>query len=615
MYTTPDTSVKAGIRFQVLDLGHLPIYDSFRHGTGRVPGCRFMINEEIANIFNGIADILELKDENPFRIRAYRRAAIVVTDLEEDADKMLATGRLEHVPGIGKDLHAKIEEYVRTGSVAAFEELKREFPPGILDVLSIPGMGPKTAKLLYDTCGIDSIGKLEEYAASGRIRDVRGIKEKTVANILKGIALKKSIQGRFPLGTALPIGESIVHELTGLKGIGNIELAGSIRRRKETVGDIDILVTSDDPGPLMDRFVSLKEIERVLSHGTTRSSVILRNTHIQVDVRVVEKESFGAALAYFTGSKSHNIKLRELAIKKGCKLNEYGVFRTGSDKKIAGATEQDVYDALGLQWVPPEIREDQGEVELAIGHKLPRLITDGDMRGDVHMHTLHSDGNSTAEQMAAHAQSLGYEYIAITDHSQSLGIARGLTPERLKAEIEELDALNKKLRRIKILKGMEVDILSDGSLDMDHGLLDRLDIVIGSVHSGFRQPKEKITARMVRAMETGLVDVIGHPSGRLIGERDAYEADWDAVFRAAQHMHVAMEINSYPLRLDLTDAMIKKARPYGLKFTITTDSHDPNQMRYMSYGVSVARRGWLGREDIMNTRSYKDIVRWLRGDR
>ncbi len=574
-----------------------------------------MINEEIAHIFSSIADILELKNDNPFRIRAYRKAALVVTDLAEDADKMIEAGRLSGVPGIGKDLHAKIEEYVHTGKIATFEELKKEFPQGVLDILYIPGVGPKTAKLLYETYGINSIEKLEDYANSGKIKGIKGIKEKTVANILKGIALKKSIQGRFPLGTALPIGETIIGELKSVKGVSTIELAGSIRRRKETVGDIDILVTSDDPGPLMDRFVNMKEIERVLSHGSTRSSALLRDTHIQVDVRVVEKDSFGAAMAYFTGSKSHNIKLREIAIKTGCKLNEYGVFNVKNNKKIAGATEQDVYRALGLQWVPPEIREDQGEIELALDHRLPELIIDKDIRGDVHMHTVYSDGDRTAEQMAQHAQGLGYEYIAITDHSQSLGVAGGLDPERLKVQIREIDGLNQKLKRIKILKGMEVDILSDGSLDMDPGLLDRLDIVIGSVHSGFKQPKEKITMRMVKAMETGLVDVIGHPSGRLIGERDAYEVDWDAVFKSAQNMHVAMEINAYPLRLDLTDAMIKKARTYGLKFVITTDSHDPNQMRYMSYGVSVARRGWLGKDDVVNTKRYKDILTWLKGDR
>lgn len=574
-----------------------------------------MINKEIAGIFNRIADILEIKNDNPFRIRAYRKAAGVIEDLSEDIDKLTESNKLEGIPGIGKDLYAKIDEYLRTGKIAVYEELKKDMPQGVLDVLSIPGVGPKTAKLLYDTCGIDSIDKLEAYARSGKIKNIKGIKEKTVENVLKGIALKKSIQGRFPLGTALPAGEAIVSELKGGSDIGAIELAGSIRRRKETVGDIDILVTTSDPAPLMDRFVHMKGIERVLSHGVTRSSVILKDKHIQVDVRVVEKGSFGAALAYFTGSKSHNIKLREIAIKKGQKLNEYGIFDVKNDKKIAGATEQDVYDTLGLQWVPPELREDQGEIELAEGHKLPELIVDSDIKGDVHMHTMYSDGDKTAAQMAEHAQTLGYEYIAITDHSQSLNIARGLDARRLRLEMDEIDELNEKLKDIKILKGMEVDILSDGRLDMDAALLDRLDLVIGSIHSGFKQPKDKITLRMVKAMETGLVDLIGHPSGRLIGERDAYEVDWDAVFEAAGKMHVAMEINSHPLRLDLTDTMIKKAKHYGLKFMITTDSHDPSQMRYMSYGVSVAKRGWLEKDDVVNTKDYKNFMKWLKGDR
>ncbi len=574
-----------------------------------------MINKELSQIFNDIADILELKNDNPFRIRAYRKAALVMDDLADDVTALIKTDKLKGLPGIGKDLYAKIEEYIRTGKIETYEELKKEFPQGLIDILYIPGVGPKTAKLLYDKYGIDSIEKLEASATSGKLKDIKGIKDKIITNILKGIALKKSIQGRFSLGTALPISEMILHELSDVQGVSNIEIAGSIRRRKETVGDIDILVTSDKPALLMDTFVQLKDIERILSHGSTRSSAILKNTHIQVDVRVVEKGSFGAALAYFTGSKAHNIKLREIAIKKGYKLNEYGVFDIKNDKKISGATEQDVYNILGLQLVPPEIREDQGEIELAIEHKLPELILQEDIKGDVHMHTVYSDGDSTVEQMAAHAKSLGYEYIAITDHSQSLGIARGLDPGRLESQIQELDAFNKKSSGIKVLKGMEVDILGDGSLDMDSAMLDRLDIVIGSIHSGFKQPKEQITRRMVKAMETGHVDLIGHPSGRLIGERDAYEVDWDAVFSAARAYHVAMEINSYPLRLDLTDTMIRRAHSKGLKFMITTDSHDPKQMRYMSYGVSVARRGWLEKDDVMNTKNYKDFVQWLKGDR
>ncbi len=573
-----------------------------------------MVNEELSHIFSDVADILEIKNENPFRIRAYRRAAQIMEDLPDDAGVMLADGRLKQVPGIGKDLYTRIEEYIHTGRMAVHDELLQEFPQGVLDILAIPGVGPKTAMLLFETYGIDSVEKLGASAESGALQGIKGFKEKTIANILKGIALKKSIQGRFPLGTALPIGEMIIQELGKVRGVRSLELAGSIRRRKETVGDIDILVVSDEPGPLMDAFVRLKDIERVLSHGPTRSSAILKNTHLQVDVRVVEKDSLGAALAYFTGSKTHNIKLREIAVKKGYKLNEYGVFDMNG-RKIAGATEEDVYDILGLQFVPPEIREDQGEIEMALERNLPRLIGLADIRGDVHMHTVASDGNSTVGQMALSAQALGYAYIAITDHSQSLGVAHGLTPQRLELEIREIEAFNRTGARIKVLSGMEVDILADGSLDMDSGMLGRLDIVIGSIHSGFRQSKEQITGRMIRAMETGLVDCIGHPSGRLIGERDAYDADWDAVFSAAQKYRVAMEINSYPLRLDLTDTMIKKARSKGLKFMITTDSHDPKQMRYMNYGVSVARRGWLEKDDVVNTQEFKHFTGWLKGDR
>lgn len=574
-----------------------------------------MLNKELSHIFNSIADILELKNDNPFRIRAYRKVALILDELTEDVSQLIANGKLKDIPGIGKDLYSKIEEYIKTGKIETYEELKKEFPQGLLDILYIPGVGPKTTKLLYDQYKIDSIEKLEEYASTGKLKGIKGIKDKTIANILKGIALRKSIKGRFPLGTALPVGELIVNELRNVKGVSNIELAGSIRRKKETVGDIDILVISDEPDILMDKFTSLKEIERVLSKGATRSSAILKDTHIQVDVRVVERNSFGAALAYFTGSKAHNIKLREIAIKKGYKLNEYGVFDLKNDKKIAGATEQDVYDILGLQFVPPEIREDQGEIELALEHKLPKLIIEQDMRGDVHMHTVYSDGNSTIEQMAEYAISIGYEYIAITDHSQSLGVARGLDPKRLEQQINQIDAFNSKSKAIKVLKGMEVDILSDGSLDMDNSMLEKLDIVIGSIHSGFKQSKDQLTKRIIKAMETRLVDLIGHPSGRLIGERDAYEVDWDAVFSAARKYNVAMEINSYPLRLDLTDTMIKKAHAKGIKFMITTDSHDPHQMRYMTYGVSVARRGWLENHDVLNTKDYESFVNWLKGSR
>ncbi len=574
-----------------------------------------MLNKEIAHIFNNIADMLEMRGDNPFRIRAYRKAAYVMEDLAEDAYKLVQTHDLEEIPGIGKDLASKIEEYVKTGKMISYEDLKKEISQGVLDVLSIQGVGPKTAKLLYDQLNIDSIEKLEEYAKSGRIKDVKGIRDKTVENILKGIELKKSIKGRFPLGTALPITESIIKELNALKGMNEVEVAGSIRRRRETVGDIDILAIASDPEPLMNKFVNLKEVERILSHGTTRSSVILKDTHIQVDLRVLDKKNFGASLLYFTGSKDHNIKLREIAIKKGLKLNEYGLFNMKNNQNEAGTTEQEIYEVLDMQFIPPEIREDQGEIELAVKYKLPDLIMLADIRGDVHIHTVHSDGDSTVKQMAEHASKLGYEYIAITDHSQSLGVAGGLDPERLKEEMQEIDLLNKKQNRTRILKGMEVDILSNGSLDMDTDLLGQLDIVIGSIHSGFKQTAEQITNRLTGAMKTGLVDVIGHPSGRLIGERDSYDVNWDKVFEAAAQYNVAMEINSYPLRLDLTDIMIRKASDYGVKFMITTDSHAPNQMRYMSYGVSVARRGWLKKDDIVNTKPYEDFVKWLGGER
>lgn len=568
-----------------------------------------MKNQEIARIFDDIADRLELESGNPFRIRAYRRAALNIESLSRNIED-LSTDELLSIPGIGKDLANKIEEYLATGTMKAYESLKAELPAGLLTLLSVPSLGPKTAKQLYEQLQVQSLDELEKLALEHKLRELPNIKAKTEENILKGIRMLKRGTERRPIGTVRPIAEDIYRRLKKSAPVDNLDIAGSIRRWKETIGDIDLLATSKKPDAVMNGFVSLPQVKEVLAHGPTKSSVIIHEG-LQVDLRVVEKGSYGAALAYFTGGKAHNIKLREMAIRKGLKLNEYGVFREKDDKKISGETEEAVYRTLGLPYIPPELREDQGEIEAALGGRLPHLITAADIRGDLHVHSKWSDGAHTFEELAEAAQQRGYSYIALTDHTKGLAVAHGLTVERLRAQIKELDTLNKKLRGFRILKGTEVDIKSDGSLDLPDEVLGELDIVVASIHSGFKQSKEQLTQRIVAAMRNPRVHIIAHPTGRLIGERDGYEVDMDALFAAAQETGAALEINASPFRLDLTDLHVKRAKETGVSLVISTDTHVTSQFDSLRYGVAIARRGWLEKAEVLNTLEPAQLLKKL----
>jgi DNA polymerase (family 10) len=569
-----------------------------------------MKNREIARIFNEIADLLEIKGDNPFRIRAYRRAAQNIEGLSKSVEEIPKEEILK-VPGIGQDLAGKIQEYIKTGKMQAHEELKHEIPEGLLTLLSVPGLGPKTSKLLYEKLKIKGIEDLERLASEHKLSGLPGIKEKTEENILKGIEMLKRGKERQPIGRVLPIANDILEHLRMKAPVSKIDLAGSLRRWKDTIKDIDILATSDNPKEVMKVFVHLPHVKDVLMHGPTKSTVIIHED-LQVDLRVVEKESYGAALAYFTGSKAHNIRLREMAMKKGLKINEYGIFREKDEKKIGGEKEEDIYKILGLPYIPPELREDQGEIEAAQEGRLPRLIALEDIKGDLHVHSKWSDGSHTFEQLVEAAKEYGYSYIAITDHSKGLGIARGLTGERLLEQKKEINAVNKKLKGFRILHGVEVDIRSDGSLDISDEVLKELDIVVASIHSGFKQPRKQLTYRLVSAMKNPYVSIIAHPTGRLIGERDAYDVDMDEILTIAKKTGTAIEINAYPLRLDINDTYAKRAKEMGIPIVIATDTHVTNQFDYMRYGVSIARRGWLEKDDVLNTLAVDKLLKRLK---
>jgi DNA polymerase (family 10) len=572
-----------------------------------------MKNQQIAKIFNEMAELLELKGENVFRIRAYSRAAQNVDNLSKDVST-LSEEELTAIPGIGKDLAAKIREYITTGKVAKYEELKQDFPRGVLDLLRIPGLGPKKAKQFYDKLRITSVEELEAAIQSGKLEGLPGIQAKTVDNILKGIELIKRGTERRPLGRVLPLAEDIVRRVRENAPVDRIAVAGSIRRMKETVKDIDILTTSKKPEAVMDAFVKLPHVSRVLAQGPTKSSVITEDG-LQVDLRVVEEDSFGAALQYFTGSKLHNIKLREMAVRAGLKLNEYGAFKEPGEKKIAGKTEEEMYKVLKLPYIPPELREDAGEIEAALEGKLPDLVTLEDIKGDLHVHTKESDGSHDLDTMVQAAQKKGYEYIAITDHTKGLGVARGLDEKRLAAEMRQIDEANRRLRGFTILKGTEIDIRADGRLDLPDEALTGLDIVVASIHSGFKQTREQITKRLLAAIRNPCVSVIAHPTGRLISERDAYDVDMEAVLKEAAKYGVAMEINAYPMRLDLKDSHVRLAKEYGVPLVISTDAHVTSQFDFMAYGVSMARRGWAEKKDVLNTLPYEQLINRLKACR
>ena len=568
-----------------------------------------MTNAQVAKIFNEIADLLELKGENPFRVRAYRRAAMNVEGMPKDLSSF-GEAELSAIPGIGRDLAGKIRQVAETGRVDLYEELKKEIPAGLLAILRVPGVGPKTAKMLYDKRNVKSLEELETLARGKKLAGLPGIQEKTEENILKGIDLLKKGRERSPLGKVLPLARNIVELLREAVPHGKFALAGSIRRWKETIKDIDVLAAGKNPDAIAKAFVRLPVVGEVLEQGATKCSV-LTPEGIQVDLRVMEEDAFGAALQYFTGGKAHNIKLREMASRRGWKINEYGLFRESDGKRIAGKDEEGIYDALGLPWIAPELREDTGEIEAAQKGKLPDLLTLDDIRGDLHAHTKESDGGHDLEALVAAAKKRGYRYIGITDHSKGLAVAHGLDEKRVREQIARIDAANRKLSDFRILKGIEVDIRSDGSLDLPDETLSGLDIVVASVHSGFKQGKEQITKRLVSAIGNPYVSVVAHPTGRLIGERDPYDADMEAIFREAARRGIAMEINANPARLDLNDQHARMAKEYGIPLVISTDTHIIANLDYMEYGVATARRGWIEKGDVLNTLGAAALLKRL----
>ena len=568
-----------------------------------------MKNAEISAIFRDIADILEIKGENVFRIRAYERAAQNIEGLSRDIEGFVKEDTLTKIPGIGKDLAGIIKEFINTGKIRLYDDLKKTIPEGLLDILKIPSVGPKTAKLLYDKLKIKGIPDLETAIKKNKLSGIFGIKEKTIENILKGIAILKKGKERMTLAQATLVADEFVSALSKIPQLKEISLAGSLRRQKETVRDIDILVISNKPKRIMEEFTKIPSVKDTLAGGQTKSSVRTQDD-VQVDCRVVQERSFGAALLYFTGSKNFNIKLRQIAIKKGMKINEYGIFK--KEKYLAGRTEKEIFKILGMDYIEPELREDTGEIELAQKSTLPGLLELKDIRGDFHVHSLWSDGNNSIEEMALTAIKLGYSYLAATDHSQSLKVAGGLSIRDLKRKKAQIQAINKKLKVFRVLYSTEVDIDSEGKIDYKDEVLKEFDIVVAAIHTGFKQSKQQLTLRIVKACRNKYVHIIAHPTGRLWGARDAYEMDMEEVFKVASDTNTHMEINSFPLRLDLNGSNCRRAKEMGVKMALGTDAHERKQLEAMKFGVAIARRGWLGKKDVINTLSVDELFKAIK---
>ncbi len=580
-----------------------------------------MKNREIAKLLYEAADILEYQQVE-WKPGAYRKAAQMIENLGEDIEKIYARkGKegLTEIPGIGESIADHIAEYLETGKVEKFEKLKGKAPPGTAELMEIRGLGAKRMKKLADALGIMNISDLKNAINAHKLRKLEDFGEKSEENLARAIEQYEKSHSRIALGKALPLADELISALkAGCKSatckvdLSKIIYTGSLRRLKETIGDIDILAEAEKEEALkvMDAFVSLPDVEQVVLKGSTKSSIILREG-TAIDLRVVAPESYGAALQYFTGSKEHNIELRNIAIKKGYKLSEYGLYSKESEKQIAGKSEEEIYEKLGLVYIPPELRESRGEIKAAAKNALPELIEAGDLRGDLHMHTNYSEGKESLETMIGEAEALGYEYIAVTDHSRSQRIASGMKIERLKVQWDEIDKLSKRFK-IKILKGSEVEILKDGSLDYPDEILKELDIVVGAVHSGFSAPEKKMTKRIVSALKNRYLDILAHPSGRLLGKREAYAVNFEKVFEAAAANGKVMEINSQPSRLDLNDELILRAKNFGLKFCISTDSHAISDLASIRYGLGQARRGWLEKEDVVNTYPYSRLKEFFK---
>ncbi|PKM79996.1 MAG: DNA polymerase/3'-5' exonuclease PolX [Firmicutes bacterium HGW-Firmicutes-14] len=571
-----------------------------------------MENIEVAWIMNEIADLLELKGENIFKIRAYRKAAKIIANLSDDLPVLIEEKKLETVPGIGKAIAGKIKELFQTGKIQYYENLKEEVPAGLLEIITIPGVGARMAQELYGKLGVSSVDELEAAARARRVRDLPGMGAKTELNILRGIEMLRSgVGGRTTLGIADALAESFSGFLKSLPSVEYAGVAGSTRRMKESIGDVDLVAGSHEPEKVIEIFARHPQVKKVLSRGDTKASIVTL-MGVQADLLVVNPDQYWSALHHFTGSKEHNVRLRELAHQKGLKINEYGIFRREDDQSLRVTGEADIYSHLGLSYIPPELREDLGEVEAAGEDRLPALLELSDIKGDLHIHSDWSDGANTIEQVAGRAVEMGYQYIAITDHSKSLGIAGGLSKERLAAQGDYIRELNGRTDGLEILAGIETDILANGDLDYPDDILAGMDIVIASVHSGFRQDREKMTGRVISAMKNKHVDILAHPTGRLIGRREPYAIDMDRVFEAAVKYGTALEINSSPDRLDLNDRYVRKACELGIKISINTDAHDTVRLEEMKYGVATARRGWAQKEDIINTMDRDKLLKFLK---
>ena len=568
-------------------------------------------NREIAGILYQMAELLELHAENRFKIIAYSRAARAIESLTEDIEQVCRDGRLEGIPGVGKAIAEKIKEYLRTGRIQSHQDLLADTPQGLAELLQISGLGPKTVFMLHEKLDITNLDELEKAAREHRIRRLPRMGVVREKNILKSIERYRKRSNRILYSTAESIVDEILTYLGGIEGLEHATAAGSYRRRKETVGDIDILATAARPEEIVASFVKMPLVEEVLAKGPTKASVIMNDT-IQVDLRIVEHRSYGTVLQYFTGSKEHNVSMRQLALDRGYSLSEYSLTRLANGQDLFFDQEEEVYQALGLQYIPPELREDRGEIEAALGGRLPRLVEAKDIRGDLHVHSIWSDGRASIIELAQAARSLGYEYIALSDHSPSVGIAGGIGREKMEEKIEAVAEANDSLEGITVLMGAEVDIKADGSLDYPDDLLERMDVVVASVHMAQQQKERTITGRLISAIENQNVDIIGHPTGRIINQREPSDMDFHAVLEAAARAGTALEINAHPSRLDLNDVNARAAKEMGVQMSINSDAHDAGQLLNMKYGINVARRAWLEKKDLINAMDLKDLIQFLK---
>jgi DNA polymerase (family 10) len=571
-----------------------------------------MENKTIADIFTEIADLLDIQGENPFRVRSYRNAARTIEDLGQSLESLVKAGKnLEEIPGIGKSISEKTQEILATGKCRSLEELRARVPPGLTELLKLEGLGPKKVKVLYDELAVDSVDRLEKAAQAGRLRNLTGMGVKTEEKILKSIEHYRAGMGRFKLSVGFQYAEALLRHLQGVPGVKRLDPAGSFRRRRETIGDLDILAICGKGCKVMDRFTGYGDVAEVLAKGETKSSIRLK-CGLQVDLRVLEEESYGAALHYFTGSKAHNVAIRERAKEKGLKISEYGVFRAKDEKRVSGAQEEDVFKAVGLPPIPPELREDRGEIQAAERDALPRLIELSEIRGDLQMHTTASDGKNSILEMARKAKEMGYAYIAITDHSKAVRVAGGMDEKQLAKHLKEIEKANGQISGFRILKGVEVDILPDGTLDLKDDILRECEVVLASVHSRFNMEEGEMTRRVIQAIRNPNVKILAHPTGRLILEREPFKINLQEVVKAAVDHGVVLEINAYPDRLDLKDVDARMARDMGAKLAIDTDAHSALQLELMKFGVFTARRGWIEAKDVVNTLPLQELLKILK---